>query len=118
MGCSPIAVDLEVITPDQTRKITFGLERDCNNDGTASWTMHFELDEASTPGSFNEVVKLDIEINQENHPKAEATAQNGLDANQTSHAFVAGDTAKAFKLGQATLDDVNSDANDVIAART
>lgn len=117
MACTPISVDLEVITPDQKRKITFGLERDCNNDGTAEWVIHFELDEASTPGNFQEVVKLDIDINDENHDKAEATAKNGLDANQTAQAFVAGDTAKAFKLGQATKDDLNSDANDVIAAR-
>lgn len=118
MACTPISVDLEVITPDQKRKITFGLERDCNNDGTAAWVIHFELDEATTPGQFQEVIKLDIDINEQNHDKAEATAKNGLDANQTSQAFVAGDTAKAFKLGQATLDDVNSDANDVIAARS
>jgi hypothetical protein len=117
MSCTPISVDLEVVTPDQLRKITFGLERDCNNDGTASWTIHFELDEATTPGTFHELVKLDVDINQENHAKAETTATNGLDANQTAQAFVAGDTAKAYKLGQATIDDVKSDTNDVIAAR-
>jgi hypothetical protein len=119
MSCTPIKVDLEVVTPDQLRKIAFGLERDCNNDGTESWTIHFELDEAATAGGpFHEVVKLDVMINPENNGKAASTALHGLDNDQTSQAFVAADTAKAYRLGQASCDDVASDTEDVIAARS
>jgi len=110
---------LLVETPDQLRKIGFGLEKFCNNDGTESWIIHFELDEATTAGgTFIQVVKLDIGVNPENHDVTAATVASGsLDDNQTSGVLAAGDTAKALSQGQATEEDVKGDANDALAAR-
>ena len=117
MGCTPISVSLEV-NPTDLRKIIFDLDKLCNNDGSEEWKLHFDLQErADTTQDFASLVKLDVDINNENHALAEATAQHGLDADQRAQAHVAGDTAKATLTGGATLDDAKQDAQDVIAVR-
>jgi len=118
MGCTPISASLEV-NPTDLRKIVFDLDKICNDDGTAEWKLHFDLQERSdATKDFRSIVKLDIDINKVNHKLAEATAKNGLDENQRSQAAVAGDTAKAFQQGQATKGDAEGDAQDVIPARS
>jgi hypothetical protein len=117
MPCTPFSVDLEVVTPDQTKKVIFGLERTCNADNTESWTIHFELDEAPNAGApFVEVVKLDIKVNPENNAAASAASQAGFTPSQSAQALAAGDTAKAFKRGEASADDVSDDANAVFSS--
>src|SRR5437879_4818811 len=97
MGCTPISVSLEV-NPSDLRKIIFNLDKLCNDDGTAEWKLHFDLQERSDKGQeFRSLVKLDVDINKENHQFAEATAKHGLDEDQRSQADVAADTAKALK---------------------
>lgn len=117
MGCSPLSVDLEVHTPDQLRKILFGLQRACNNDNTETWTIRFEVDErANTAADFDLLVKLNVTVSKAFHAAAEATAQaQGLNASQTAQALVAGQTAVDFKNGQATETDVREDAEATIA---
>jgi hypothetical protein len=118
MGCTPISVSLEV-NPSELRKIVFDLDKICNNDGTAEWKLHFDLQERSDPSkAFLSIVKLDVDINKENHPLAQATADHGLNVGQRSQAAVAADTAKAFKQGQASEVDAKSDAQAVIAVRS
>src|SRR5437016_1535770 len=118
MGCTPISVSLEV-NPTELRKIVFDLDKICNNDGTAEWKLHFDLQERSDASkTFRSIVKLDVDINKQNNQLAEATAKNGLDENQRSQAAVAGDTAKAFQQNQATKEDAQEDAQGVIAARS
>jgi len=117
MSCTPISVSLEV-NPSDLRKIIFDLDKICNDDDTVEWKLHFDLQERSDPsGTFRSLVKLDVDINKENHALAEATAKNGMDEDQRSQAAVAGDTAKAFKEGTATEQDADDDAQDVIAVR-
>jgi hypothetical protein len=117
MSCKPISVSLEV-NPSKLRKIVFDLDKICNDDDTVEWKLHFDLQERSDPSdSFLSLVKLDVDINKENHALAEATAKNGLDADQRSQAAVAGDTAKAFLEGTATREDAEDDAQAVIEAR-
>ena len=117
MSCKPISVSLEV-NPSKLRKIVFDLDKICNDDDTVEWKLHFDLQERSDPSdSFLSLVKLDVDINKENHALAEATAKNGLDADQRSQAAVAGDTAKAFLEGKATREDAEDDAQGVIEAR-
>jgi hypothetical protein len=96
----------------------FNLDKICNDDGTAEWKLHFDLQERSDASkSFRSIVKLDVDINKENHPLAAATAKNGLDEDQRGQAAVAGDTAKALQQGLATKEDAQDDAQGVIAAR-
>jgi hypothetical protein len=120
MACTPLSVDIEVHTPDQLRKILFGLERACNNNGTENWTLRFEVDERpNRTASFDLLVKLDVKISEVYHAAAEATARaRGLDATQTAQALVAGQTASDFRSGQATQTDVRDDAEATIAVRS
>ena len=117
MGCTPISVSLEV-DPSELRKIIFSLDKLCNDDGTAEWKLHFELQERDdATKDFRNVIKLDVDVNKENHPQAEATAKHGLDEDQRGQAAIAGDTAKAAAAGTATKEDAKQDAHDVVAAR-
>jgi len=117
MGCTPISVSLEV-NPSKLRKIIFGLDKICNDDNTVEWKLHFDLQERDTPNEdFLSLVKLDVDINKENHQLAQATAQHGLDEDQRSQADIAADTAKATLDGTATQDEAKQAAQDVVSAR-
>jgi hypothetical protein len=117
MGCTPISVSLEV-NPSKLRKIIFDLDKICNDNNTVEWKLHFDLQERDTPNEdFLSLVKLDVDINKENHQLAEATAQHGLDEDQRSQADIAADTAKATLNGTATQDDAKQAAQDVVSAR-
>ena len=89
MPCRPMSVSLEV-DPRPTQKIVFGLDKTCDAHDEATWTLHFELREGR---HFATVIKLDVEIDPENHPQAEATAARGLDDNQRAAAKVAASVA-------------------------
>jgi hypothetical protein len=117
MGCTPVSVSLEV-NPNDLRKIVFGLDKLCNDDGTVEWKLHFDLQERKDASQdFLSLVKLDVDVNHENHQLAEATAKHGLDEDQRSQAAVAGDVAKAFQRGDATQDDAEQQAQGIVAAR-
>ena|SRR5215813_2535182 len=118
MPVTSFSVDLLVRTPNQLRQISLDLAKDSKADGTVTWSLHFKLEERTkTIDPFALVVELDVEINPENHDKAEATAQHGLDDDQTSSALVAADTAKAFKNKKVSKRRAIADTQDVIASR-
>jgi hypothetical protein len=73
--------------------------------------LNFELQEGRPLAT---VIKLDVEIDPENHPQAEATAAKRLDENQRAAARVAASVAKDKS---ATEHDKKQAAQDVIAAR-
>lgn len=110
MPCRPISVSLEV-DPDPQQKIIFSLDKSCDAHDQAEWKLDFELLEGDPLAT---VVKLDVDIDPENHPLAEATALNGLDESQRGQAVVAAAVAKD---PTASDDDKKQAAQDVIAAR-
>ena len=113
-----LSVRLEV-NPSSLRRLVFGLEKLLNNDGTFEWKLHFDLQERSdASGALLSLLRLDVDINDENHPLAEATARYGLDEAQRAQAFVAGETAKALLAHEATQEEAERDAQLVIAVRS
>ncbi len=118
MSCIPISVALEVDPPSGDTQIVLQLDKFCNADGTAEWKLHFELQKKNASGTLTPVVKLDIDINHEDHPAAEATASTGLDENQRAQAAVAGQTALAVTQGDATEDEAKEEGSAIIPART
>jgi len=110
MPCRPISVDLEV-DPSTTQKILISLAKTCDQNDQATWKMSFELQEGTPLAT---VVKLNVEIDPENHPQAEATAANGLDDNQQGQAQIAGAVAKDPTVSD---DDKNDAVQQVIAVR-
>ena len=111
MPCRPLSVDLEV-DPSDEQKIVFGLAKTCNEFDEATWKLNFELQEGNP---LHTVVKLDVEIDPENHPQAQATADaNSLDADQQAQAKVGGAVAKD---PTASAQDKKDAAQDVSAVR-
>lgn len=116
MQCSPISVSLAVGLSHH-RLVILSLDKTCNADHTAEWKMHFEFQELDPRGLMVPVVKLDVDINKQDHAAVAATASNGLDAGQRAQAAVAADTAKAVAAGEATTADLVQDAAAIIPAR-
>ena len=77
--CTPFAIDVAVLTPDNKTRILFGLSRRC--DPTVVWTIHFVLQEIDGANVI-ERVKVDVVVGDDKIPKAEAlaTAQQGKPA--------------------------------------
>ncbi|HWF09929.1 MAG TPA: hypothetical protein VG297_15785 [Bryobacteraceae bacterium] len=117
-NCEPISVALQVDPPSGDSEIVFQLDKICNNDDTAEWKMHFELKQKNAQGTLAPVVTLDIDINKEDHPAAEATAANGLDEDQRAQAQIAGVTSLGTTTGDATKEDAQTQAAAIIPART
>ena len=111
MPCRPMHVNLEV-NPSATEKILLTLDKTCDANDQATWKMTFELQEGNPLAT---VVKLDVEIDPENHPQAEATATaKGLDNSQQGQAKIAATVAKDPTVSD---DDKKDAAQQVIAAR-
>lgn len=111
MPCRPIHVNLEV-DPSPTEKILLSLDKTCDSNDQATWKMSFELQEGNPLAT---VVKLDVEIDPENHPQAEATAaSNGLDDSQQGQAKIAAAIAKDSTVSD---DDKKDAAQQVIAVK-
>jgi len=116
--CEPLSIDLEVDPPSGDTDIVFRLDKICNADDTVGWTLHIELQEKAADGTMKPVVNLDIDINDQDHPAAAATAKNGLDAPQRAQADVTGQVASQVSSNNATQDDVQQEAAGVIPARS
>lgn len=115
--CEPFTIDLQVDPPSGDTELDFTLEKICNDDGSVGWELHFELDEKDNTGTLKPVVKLDIDVNDEDKDKAAATAKHGLDENQRAQANVTAQTADSVRTGDATQDDVQAQGSQVIPAR-
>jgi hypothetical protein len=115
--CKPISVALDVEPPSQSMEVIFQLDKICNPDDTAEWKLHFELKKQNASGTLVTVVKADVDINKEDHPAAAATAKNGLDDNQRAQGKITGQTAADKDAGNATQDDVDDQAGQIIPAR-
>jgi hypothetical protein len=119
MGCVPISVSFELVTDDLLRKVDFGLAKTCNDDGSSAWAISFDLQERQTPtGTFQEIVQLTVDVNQEDHKAAEQTAKLGLTSDQSDQALgAAAQAAKDYKNGQGTLQDAQEEMQGVLEVR-
>ena len=96
-----ISVSLKVTTPDQLKKIIFGLTKGTKS-GATSWTINFELyDRKKKADSFAEVIALKIDVNVNSDNLAEETADKGLNRPQVEHLITrAAPAASALKQGK------------------
>ena len=97
-----IKVKFELITNDRLRKVMFGLEK--NTVGNkVTWKIDFEMfeREKKTDPFGDAIVKVEIEVDKELHPKAEKVALTGMTAGQQAHALgPAADNQKAAEAGE------------------
>jgi hypothetical protein len=117
MACKALSVSLDVAPPSGDTEVSLQLSKFCNPDDTAEWKLHFQLKMKDSSGTLNPVVTLDVDINHEDHPAAQATANNGMDANQRAQADVASQTALLKAQGTATDDDVKQQTAAIVPAR-
>lgn len=118
MPGTSFSVDLMIVTPNQLRKIDFGLSKASKSDGSVDWALDFSLNERKkTSDAFVEIVRLTVKVTPAQNDKAEATAKNGLDDAQTAAALAAADSAKLFKAGKIAKATAQADARRVIAVR-
>ena len=77
--CTPFAIDVAVLTPDDRTKIIFGLSRQC--EPVLVWRIHFVLQEIDG-AVVTERVKVDVVVGDDKIPRAEAVAaaQQGIPA--------------------------------------
>ena len=77
--CTPFAIDVAVLTPDDKTRIVFGLSRQC--EPKVLWTIHFVLQEIDGANVI-ERVNVDVVVGDDKIVKAEAlaTAQQGKPA--------------------------------------
>jgi hypothetical protein len=115
--CRPFSVDLEVDPPSGDTELDFSLDKFCNDDGSEGWMLHFELQEKAPDGTLKSVVNLNIDVNDEDRAKAQATARLGMDDNQRAQAAVTAQVGNAVRTGDATEDDVNQQGSLVIPVR-
>jgi hypothetical protein len=81
-----ISVDLGVTTPDGTRHIDFGLEKDTGDDDSVTWTINFAFQtRATTRDTFTDEVTLKIMVKTRDFEQAQATATEGLSDPQIAH---------------------------------
>jgi hypothetical protein len=112
------SIALQIDPPSSDTELDFTLLKFCSDDGAAmGWKLHFELDERHANGTVTPVVKLDIDVNSEDHDKAAATATYGLDENQRAQAVITAQTADSIRTGDATADDVLDQGFQIIPAR-
>lgn len=105
-----IHVEFTILTPDQLRKIIFGLDKDKSADGQSDvWKITFSLAlRAKKTDAFVPLVSAVVNADTKDTPLAEATAQNGANKAQADHLILNVATAaerwNAGKIKQATFD--------------
>jgi hypothetical protein len=112
LGCRPFSVLFEV-NPSPTQSILLDLQKFCDANGEATWSLDFQLREGSPLAT---VVRLSVALNPEYFAAAEATAAGGeLDDSQVAAAKIAASVAED---PDADVDDKRDAVQQVIAART
>ena len=116
-NCEDLSVDLKLDPPSGDCEVELILNKICNADDTAEWRLHFDFQQKDATGKLQPVVTLDIDVNHEDHPAAQATANNGMDANQRAQADVTNQTATLKAQGAATEGDVKQQGAQIIPSR-
>jgi hypothetical protein len=104
-----IKVAFELNTPDGTRRVQFGLEKDFNGTDII-WKIHFQLWERidRTKDFVDPIVSVDVQVNPQLNARAEK-ATKGLTPAQTAHATgPAADAAKAAQEGELPIEVAQS----------
>lgn len=112
-GCTPISVEVAILTPDDKHQINFGLTKGCNPDDTVFWIIDFLLKEQKGNAMVTRVevhvhVGKDQQKDAENLAKTKKLSDEAIDMLNT----LAADRAK--KLPPGTTNDPQ--LNKIVAA--
>lgn len=94
-GCTPISVEVAILTPDDKHEIHFGLTKGCNSDDTVFWVVDFLLKEDK-----NGQMKTRIEVHVHVGKDKAADAAKLADSKQLSQENIDLLNGPAFKRAQ------------------
>jgi hypothetical protein len=72
-GCTPISIEVAVLTPDDKHQINFGLTKGCNPDDTVFWIIDFILKEDKA-GKMVTRVEVHVHVGKDQQKDAEKLA--------------------------------------------
>ena len=73
-GCTPISIQIAVLTPDDKHQINFGLTKGCNPDDTVFWIIDFLLKEEKGETMVTRV-EVHVHVGKEKEADAEKLAK-------------------------------------------
>ena len=74
-GCTPISVEVAVLTPDDKHQINFGLTKGCNPDDSVFWIVDFILKEQKGSTMVTRV-EVHVHVGKDQQKAAENLAKN------------------------------------------
>jgi len=72
-GCTPLSIEVAVLTPDDKHQINFGLTKGCNPDDTVFWIIDFILKEQKG-GNMVTRVEVHVHVGKDQQKDAEQLA--------------------------------------------
>jgi hypothetical protein len=73
-GCTPISVQVAILTPDDKHEISFGLTKGCNPDDTVFWVVDFILKE-DKDGQMKTRIEIHVHIGKDQSADAQKLSE-------------------------------------------
>ena len=74
-GCTPISVEVAILTPDDKHEIHFGLTKGCNPDDTVFWVVDFLLKEDKN-GQMKTRIEVHVHVGKDKRADAAKLADS------------------------------------------
>jgi hypothetical protein len=103
-GCTPISVQVAVLTPDDKHQINFGLTKGCNPDNTVFWIVDFILKELKN-GQMKTRIEIHVHVGQDNAGDAGKLATNKKLSDENVDLLNGPAAKRAMKLPPGTTND-------------
>ena len=103
-GCTPISVEVAVLTPDDKHQINFGLTKGCNPDDTVFWIVDFILKEQKG-GQMKTRVEIHVHVGKDNSNDAAKLATTKQLAEENIDLLNGPAAKRAMKLPPGTTND-------------
>jgi hypothetical protein len=116
-GCTPISVEVAILTPDDKHQINFGLTKGCNPDDSVFWIIDFILKEQKGSAMVTRVevhvhIGKDQQKDAENLAKTKKLSDEAIDMLNT----LAADRAKKLPPGTTNDPQLNKIVTSAISA--
>ena len=103
-GCTPISVQVAVLTPDDKHQINFGLTKGCNPDNTVFWIVDFILKELKN-GQMKTRIEIHVHVGQDSSGDAAKLATNKKLSDENVDLLNGPAAKRAMKLPPGTTND-------------
>ena len=112
-GCTPISVEVAVLTPDDKHQINFGLTKGCNPDDSVFWIVDFILKEQKGSQMVTRI-EIHVHVGQNNANDAAKLATNKSLSDENVDLLNGPVAKRAMKLPPGTTTDAK--LNDMVVS--